>query len=105
MCQLCFRFPFDWNKPIGYLIAVALECAVVLIATLIAICIIAPVFGSIFMLISVAKSLKDFVTSIREKANHKKARVQSMKQISDFIELQSNAIKLNEILLDIFLQI
>lgn len=93
MYQRHNRFPFDRNNPVGYFIAVILECLTVLSATLIAMCIVAPVFGSILMLISLAKSIKCFVTSIRKHAKHKKTRLQTVKQISEFIEVQSSAIK------------
>lgn len=95
-CKFCCRFPFDWRNPFGYFFAVTLECAAVLIASLMAMCVMAPVFGSIFMLVAVAGSIKCSVVSIRKNTKRKRIRLNTGKQLFDFIGMQSKSIRLGK---------
>lgn len=89
------RFPFEWRNPIGYTVAVSLQCIVITytfftMMTMLVIGIASYSFG-----ISLTEDLKYILHSIEEKSKLRKNRPYLYRQFIEFIILQSDTMQLS----------
>lgn len=91
-----WRFPFDWNNPIGYVVALFIEYITVVAATVIALAIVTPIIASCIMIISLTKEVKYSVREIRKCVASKENRLKVNDLFPGLIEFHSDAIRVSE---------
>lgn len=96
MSKYCFRLPYDWKSPIGYLVAIfaqflSIRFPIQYIGFFFAFAFSAFMFG-----ISSVKDLKDKLHSINGMTGNKKSRRKMYKKFSEFIRTHANTKQLSE---------
>lgn len=90
-----FRFPFDWKTPLGYLLAVAFECTILLIAIFALKSLGIFAIGVFMFSISLTEDIKCDLDRIVANSSIKKipgkTRLKIMNQIIALVQLHSKA--------------
>lgn len=94
VCVNCDRVPFDWKNPAGYFIAATLQFIMIGFDLFYIACITSFGVGSYLFVISVVKDVKSNTNLINHSAKDKKNRLQTLKQLSEFIDINSISLKL-----------
>lgn len=90
------RFPFDWQNPFGFLVAIALQYALTTYTFMIASPIIAMAIASHLYAIALSKVIKGSIFFINRSAQAKKTDQSiCLEQIVEFLELHSSAKQLS----------
>lgn len=89
------RYPFEWKTPQGYFIAFSLQYSLVLCTAHIGICNTGFITGSCWMLISLAKDIKEDIHMINEKAQINTNRLELMGEFSQLLSYHSNVRQLS----------
>lgn len=91
------RFPFDWNNPIGYLIAVTLEYIILAYEFFVVACLVGLGIGANLLGILVIKDIQSIVQSINSEAKATKNQSNDLKILfSEHIDAQRVASQLSE---------
>lgn len=93
--ELHSRIPFDWKNPIGYFIAICLQCFVILcISHYFAFAVSIGVGGFSFMF-AFAKDMRSDLRSLNKASNIKNSEKDCFKHFSEFVHLHSNGVQLS----------
>lgn len=79
------RYPFDWENPIGYSIAVVLQCLALFYLLHYFTCFISIALGAYIITNLVGEFMKNDLKSFNKMAKHKKAKSDLFKSLSQFI--------------------
>lgn len=90
------RFPFDWRNPLGYLIALALQCVVVSYLLLVGSCGMALAIGSYLYFMASNKCIKGNLLSINQWTGGNKNSQQISNQFIEFIQFHSRVKQLSK---------
>lgn len=91
------RFPFDWQNPTGYAMAVLIQITFLFIVMLNAKCLSTFIIGTCLMLISLTKDIKyELYTVDRHRKKVKRNRWQIERQFFELIPFSSNVRQLSE---------
>lgn len=93
------RFPFDSKTPIGYMVSFVLEYLMLMYVSYAVACILSIGFGAYSFIIAMTEDIKINVNITNDDIKIKKNRSKIVEQISDFIEIHSNAKQLSELMM------
>lgn len=91
------RFPFNWQHPIGYLIAFTIQYIAQTYILIFTGCYMSLFVGTSFMLIAISKDLKENLRLLQIDETSTKSRLQVKKQLSEFVAFHSSVKELSQI--------
>lgn len=81
------RFPFAWNNPFGYLIAVTVEYTTCACEYFLGACTLALAIGTFWIAISMTKEIQQILLIINDEAKEKKIQSEQLNVLfSEFID-------------------
>lgn len=84
-----WRFPFDWKSSCGYLIAVGIQCAIMLYATMLGVCIIAFPVGSYLYVMAMVKCINKMLITINQLTKDHRKKYRIFQQLVEFIQFHT----------------
>lgn len=89
------RLPFDWKNPFNFLIAIAIQCAMLLCGLSIGSCVLAFTIGSYFYAIGLSKTVTGILFSFNRNIQSKADRSILLEQLIEFLGFHSRSKQLS----------
>lgn len=87
------RFPFNWQDPIGFLVAAVIEYIEVIYSFALVACMLSLGIGSFIISVSQTSDAKNNLKAINEGAKTNESRLRIWKQLGDYIQFHSSVKK------------
>lgn len=99
MKTTCLRSPFEWQTPIGYTMAVSLQCILITYVFCITMILVTNGIACYLFKISLTKDLKIILHAIDENSKMKKNRRNLYAQFSEFVDFHSDTKQLSNLMI------
>lgn len=90
------RFPFDTKNLIGYLVAIFIQYILLFNVMVSLKCLAIFGIGTCFMLFPLTKDIKNDLKAINRNARHKKKRLKTIDQLTQFVQFHSKLMQLSK---------
>lgn len=91
------RVPFNWKSPIGFLIAMTVQCTIITYMAMIGACVLAVAIGSYFYTMAASKCIKENLFTVTENCRDKSKRKLIRVQLIEFIDFHTQVKQLSNI--------